>query len=162
MGMEEVLHPPQRDELGLPPNSVEDDEPVSDEMLQRLMAGDFPGFNLPKPSSFPTAVEAQREARQRKFRNCLFKSAMKHYFEPFHNLIPPAPVLYMSRHILATADSCPTGSTEVLASWNKLRAVLERHEEALRRRWMKKTKTQRTTIVLKAWPNMSPKHSAGL
>jgi len=49
-------------------------------------------------------------------------------------------------------------STEALSSWNKLRQILERHEDVIRKRWMKKTKTQRTAIVLKAWPNMSPAH----
>lgn len=49
-------------------------------------------------------------------------------------------------------------STHVLASWNQLRQILERHEDTIRKRWMKKTKTQRTTIVLGTWPKMSATH----
>jgi hypothetical protein len=63
--MDEVLRLPQLDELGLPLNRGEG-ESVSDEMMQRIAAGDFSAFNLPQPSSFPTAAEVQREARERK------------------------------------------------------------------------------------------------
>jgi hypothetical protein len=59
--MDEVMRPPALDELGLPLNRG-GNEPVSDEMMQRFAAGDFSGFNLPQPSSFPTAAEAQKEA----------------------------------------------------------------------------------------------------
>jgi hypothetical protein len=59
--MDEVMRPPALDELGLPLNRG-DNEPVGDEMMQRFAAGDFSGFNLPQPSSFPTAAEAQKEA----------------------------------------------------------------------------------------------------
>jgi len=55
------MRPPGLDELGLPLNRG-DNEPVSDEMMQRFAAGDFSGFNIPQPSSFPTAAEAQKEA----------------------------------------------------------------------------------------------------
>ncbi len=49
-------------------------------------------------------------------------------------------------------------STNVLSGWNTLRQILERHEEVLRKRWLKKTKSQRTSIVLRAWPKMSAAH----
>jgi hypothetical protein len=49
-------------------------------------------------------------------------------------------------------------STHVLASWNQLRQILERHEDVLRKRWTKKTRTQRTAIILGAWPKMSATH----
>lgn len=49
-------------------------------------------------------------------------------------------------------------STHVLASWNQLQQILERHEDVIRKRWLKKTKTQRTAIILKAWPKMSATH----
>jgi hypothetical protein len=39
-------------------------------------------------------------------------------------------------------------STEVLAQWDILRKTIDRHEEVLRKRWLKKTKTQRTAILL--------------
>jgi hypothetical protein len=62
--MDEILRPPQLDELGLPlrPSNRGGDEGISDEMMQRFQAGDFSDFNLPQPSSFPTAAEAQQEA----------------------------------------------------------------------------------------------------
>ena len=53
------MRPPALDELGLPLNRG-DNEPVSGEMMQRFAAGDFSGFNLPQPSSFPNAAEAKR------------------------------------------------------------------------------------------------------
>jgi hypothetical protein len=56
MNMDEVLRPPQLDELGLPLSRGEG-EHISDEMMQRFAAGDFSDFNLPQPSSFPTAAE---------------------------------------------------------------------------------------------------------
>ncbi|KAF8857356.1 hypothetical protein BDZ45DRAFT_674760 [Acephala macrosclerotiorum] len=49
-------------------------------------------------------------------------------------------------------------STKVLSGWNTLQQILERHEEVLRKRWLKKTKSQRTSIVLRAWPKMSAGH----
>jgi hypothetical protein len=49
-------------------------------------------------------------------------------------------------------------STDLLSQWNTLQRILERHEEVLRKRWMKKTKTQRTQILLGAWPKMSQNH----
>ena len=44
---------------------------------------------------------------------------------------------------------------ELLSDWKKLRLIVERHEEVIRKRWIKKTKKQRTAILLEAWPNMS-------
>ncbi|KUJ09520.1 uncharacterized protein LY89DRAFT_657928 [Mollisia scopiformis] len=49
-------------------------------------------------------------------------------------------------------------STEVLAGWNKLRQILERHEDLLRKRWTKKTILQRTNILRGAWPKISSVH----
>jgi hypothetical protein len=62
--MDEILRLPQLDELGLPlrPSNHGDDEDISDEMMQRFVAGDYSDFNLPQPSSYPTAAEAQQEA----------------------------------------------------------------------------------------------------
>jgi hypothetical protein len=62
--MDEILRPPQLDELGLPlrPSNRGGDEDIGDEMMQRFQAGDFSDLNLPQPSSFPTAAEAQQEA----------------------------------------------------------------------------------------------------
>ncbi|KIV79743.1 hypothetical protein PV11_07288 [Exophiala sideris] len=43
-------------------------------------------------------------------------------------------------------------------SWAQLHHILERREAALRKRWLKKTKEQRTRILLAAWPGMPKKH----
>ena len=37
-------------------------------------------------------------------------------------------------------------------------AVLRVHEQTIRNRWNKKTRKERQAILLKAWPNMCPKH----
>jgi hypothetical protein len=65
VAMDDVLRPPQLDELGLPlgwDSQGGGGEDVSDEMMQRFVAGDFSDLNLPQPSSFPTPAEVQREA----------------------------------------------------------------------------------------------------
>lgn len=49
-------------------------------------------------------------------------------------------------------------STDVLSQWSILHRIIERLEEVLRKRWLKKTKTQRTAILLGAWPKMAQKH----
>ncbi|KAF7893650.1 uncharacterized protein EAF02_001188 [Botrytis sinoallii] len=49
-------------------------------------------------------------------------------------------------------------STEVLSHWNRLRQILERHEDVIRKRWMKKSKVHRSKIILQAWPGMSATH----
>ena len=45
--------------------------------------------------------------------------------------------------------------------WNALNGLLERYEEVLRKRWGKKSASQRRAILLKAWPNMAPTHRPG-
>lgn len=49
-------------------------------------------------------------------------------------------------------------SAAVLSYWSTLQKILDRHEEIVRKRWMKKTKTQRKTVLLTAWPNMISTH----
>ena len=49
-------------------------------------------------------------------------------------------------------------SVNLISNWKELRGILERHEETIRKRWLKKTKTQRKKILLAAWPNMAPSH----
>ncbi|KAB8299139.1 hypothetical protein EYC80_001247 [Monilinia laxa] len=49
-------------------------------------------------------------------------------------------------------------STEVLSHWNRLKNLLERHEEVIRKRWMKKSKVQKSKIILQAWPGLSATH----
>jgi hypothetical protein len=46
-------------------------------------------------------------------------------------------------------------SSLLLYNWNLLGQILDRHEDSLRKRWIKKTKVWRKTILSKAWyPNM--------
>lgn len=47
---------------------------------------------------------------------------------------------------------------DIFSSWNALNSLLERYEEVLRKRWGKKTATQRRAILLTAWPNMPATH----
>ncbi|KAK3956136.1 hypothetical protein QBC32DRAFT_164917 [Pseudoneurospora amorphoporcata] len=46
----------------------------------------------------------------------------------------------------------------IFASYVKLHDILDRHEDTIQKRWAKKKKAQRLQILLKAWPNMAPKH----
>ncbi|KAF2241913.1 hypothetical protein BU26DRAFT_161863 [Trematosphaeria pertusa] len=43
-------------------------------------------------------------------------------------------------------------------SVERLRRILERHEDTIRKRWTKKTQQQRKAILLNAWPNMAWNH----
>lgn len=43
-------------------------------------------------------------------------------------------------------------SNKIFASYHDLRAILERHEATIQKRWAKKGKTQRQAILVKAWP----------
>lgn len=47
---------------------------------------------------------------------------------------------------------------DIFSSWNMLNGILERYEEVLRKRWGKKTGTQRRVLLLTAWPNMPATH----
>ncbi|KAL2075053.1 hypothetical protein VTL71DRAFT_8833 [Oculimacula yallundae] len=47
---------------------------------------------------------------------------------------------------------------KVLADWNTLKKIVERHGETLEKRWMKKTKKKQRDLLLTAWPNMAPAH----
>ncbi|ORY62097.1 uncharacterized protein BCR38DRAFT_394731 [Pseudomassariella vexata] len=49
-------------------------------------------------------------------------------------------------------------SKSIFTSWDTLHAILEKREETIRKRWMKKTKDQRAKILLAAWPNMPASH----
>ncbi|KAF2108677.1 hypothetical protein BDV96DRAFT_616222 [Lophiotrema nucula] len=39
-----------------------------------------------------------------------------------------------------------------------LQAIIERYEEVIQKRWLKKKKAQRAAILLTSWPNMAAKH----
>ncbi|KAI0096982.1 hypothetical protein GGR51DRAFT_542202 [Nemania sp. FL0031] len=49
-------------------------------------------------------------------------------------------------------------STNIFAYYEELQSILERHEATIRKRWEKKTRTQRLAILLQAWPGMPPTH----
>ncbi|KAF2657688.1 hypothetical protein K491DRAFT_654535 [Lophiostoma macrostomum CBS 122681] len=49
-------------------------------------------------------------------------------------------------------------STRILKDWNLLKAILDRHEPTIHRRWLKKTRNQRVALLLAAWPNMPAAH----
>ena len=49
-------------------------------------------------------------------------------------------------------------SSRILANWTWLKEVLDRHELTIRKRWTKKTKEQRRSILLDNWPNMATQH----
>lgn len=53
-------------------------------------------------------------------------------------------------------------SRRLCASHNELRAILERHEATIQKRWAKKTKAQRQAILLKLWPNMATEYRPDL
>lgn len=42
-------------------------------------------------------------------------------------------------------------SNAIFADWQELNTILQTHEELVRRRWQKKTRDQRETVLLKAW-----------
>ena len=49
-------------------------------------------------------------------------------------------------------------SRDIFASWETLHAILDRHENLIRRRWSKKSQDQRKKVLLGAWPKMSLSH----
>ncbi|KAK2602954.1 hypothetical protein N8I77_009448 [Diaporthe amygdali] len=49
-------------------------------------------------------------------------------------------------------------SNSIFDSYHALRAILERHEATIQKRWTKKSKSQRQAILTKAWPNMATGH----
>jgi hypothetical protein len=73
----------------------------------------------------------------------------------FTSLGMPAPPFASEEEVTKQARKW---SKDVLADYGTLRLILERHEETIRKRWMKKTKNQRKTILLNSWPNMSLRH----
>ncbi|KAI2635615.1 hypothetical protein GGS26DRAFT_506091 [Hypomontagnella submonticulosa] len=49
-------------------------------------------------------------------------------------------------------------TTNIFAYYERLQGILERHEATIRKRWEKKTRTQRLGILLQAWPGMPLTH----
>src|SRR6266550_1194138 len=46
----------------------------------------------------------------------------------------------------------------IFSDWTLLNRIIERYEAVIQKRWLKKTREQRKTVLLAAWPNMSPTH----
>ncbi|KIH89333.1 hypothetical protein SPBR_07784 [Sporothrix brasiliensis 5110] len=67
----------------------------------------------------------------------------------------PVPLIKSADEVRREADS---RRKNVLADFATLRAIVERHEETLQRRWLKKTRAQRIAVLLKAWPGMAAMH----
>ncbi|KAH7395518.1 hypothetical protein BKA64DRAFT_723829 [Cadophora sp. MPI-SDFR-AT-0126] len=82
-------------------------------------------------------------------------------FEPYLAL-GPAAIGMPEPPSLPTFDQAQTEaqhrSEELFPQWHELRQILVRHEALIRKRWSKKTKKQRTTTILKAWPDMAASH----
>src|SRR5271170_290898 len=49
-------------------------------------------------------------------------------------------------------------SAQIFIHWAQLNSILQRYEDILRKRWIKKNKEQRKKLLLAAWPNMSLTH----
>ncbi|KAG9319932.1 hypothetical protein KVV02_005532 [Mortierella alpina] len=52
--------------------------------------------------------------------------------------------------------------TKIFQDWNLLNHIVQRHEATIQKRWLKKTREQRKSILLRAWPNMSASHRPDL
>ncbi|KAG0199117.1 hypothetical protein BGX28_007544 [Mortierella sp. GBA30] len=48
--------------------------------------------------------------------------------------------------------------TNIFKDWELLNRIVLRHEATIQKRWMKKSREQRKTILLAAWPDMSVSH----
>lgn len=46
----------------------------------------------------------------------------------------------------------------IYENWNTLKVIVERHEEKIQTRWIKKSKLKRREILLSAWPGMAADH----
>lgn len=56
-----------------------------------------------------------------------------------------------------------TLSADIFADWQDLNTIIQRHEETIRKRWLKKTRGQRSAILLNAWGKpMSDSHRPDL
>jgi hypothetical protein len=49
-------------------------------------------------------------------------------------------------------------SRQIFTDWERLNNILNKYEDILRKRWIKKTKEQRKRLLLSSWPNMSTTH----
>jgi hypothetical protein len=84
------------------------------------------------------------------------------------NYTPSDPERWFRQNGLPIPPSFPTPaqamqdanerSGQILSTYGTLQRILDRHEETLRKRWLKKTKKQQRSMLLKAWPNMASSH----
>ena len=78
-------------------------------------------------------------------------------FTAMQNINPDMPI----PNILSYSDVKRLSRQRVLhifANWERLHTILQRYEDVLRKRWMKKTQEQRRNVLLTAWPHMSKTH----
>ncbi|KAF9560858.1 hypothetical protein EC968_005975 [Mortierella alpina] len=52
--------------------------------------------------------------------------------------------------------------TQIFKDWNLLNHIVQRHEATIQKRWLKKTREQRKSVLLRAWPNMADTHRPDL
>ncbi|KAG0043473.1 hypothetical protein BGZ83_011357 [Gryganskiella cystojenkinii] len=52
--------------------------------------------------------------------------------------------------------------SKIFKNWTLLNSILDRHETLIQRRWLKKNRQQRKTILLSAWPDMPASHRPDL
>lgn len=67
------------------------------------------------------------------------------------NPIFPEELPTMHAEIRQTAE-------KIFNNWETLRAIVERHENTIQRRWTKKSMTKRRELLLTIWPNMAADH----
>src|SRR5690554_3709256 len=67
----------------------------------------------------------------------------------------PIPILKTAREVRAEARE---RSRTIAHTYRGLRAIVQRHEATIQKRWAGKTRQQRLRILLGAWPNMPPCH----
>lgn len=67
----------------------------------------------------------------------------------------PVPDIKSANEVRHDADKL---RKSVITNFHMLQAIIERHEETIQRRWLKKTRNQRVAVLLKAWPTMPAMH----
>ncbi|KAK2760336.1 hypothetical protein FQN54_002404 [Arachnomyces sp. PD_36] len=71
------------------------------------------------------------------------------------NNLPKPPSFPTAEEVKKEAEK---RAKEIFADRTTLRKVLDRHEDVIRKRWMKKTKEQRKKVLLTAFPQLPPIH----
>ena len=84
-----------------------------------------------------------------------FYSNPQNFFASLNPNIPQPTGFPSSREVKKEAYG---RSQKIFSDWTSLHDILERYEELLRKRWMKKSQEQRKKLLLAAWPTMSVTH----